>query len=265
MNSDINLSAPLTIRPSKEKYGWMFTLSIAIHALVVLVALFSGSLFPKSTITIGTGPGGGQGGESYTVGTVEELSGGAGMTKPALIPAPPAMVEEEPPAPKAKAIPLPNTKEKRKLSDREIKQASKAPQNSSQIPTEAEPGSGGANGSRGSGGGWGGGNGISVGEGSGGFGDPRLASYARSVEERIGKSWAKPEGQRVDMTYSFYILSDGSITNVRQERSSGNVNMDLQAERAIRSLSYPRLPAPPAVPGRSWIRFEARFVYPPNR
>jgi hypothetical protein len=266
MNSDINLSAPLNIRPAKEKYGWTFIGAIAVHALAVLVALFSGYLFPKSTITIGTGPGGGQGGESYTVGTVQELSGGAGMTKPAMVPAPPALIKEDPPIPESKAIPLPNTKEKKKQKPiKETTQAIKERRESMQIPTEGERGSGGAGGSTGSGGGLGGGNGISIGEGSGGFGDPLLASYARTVEKRISDSWARPEGRRVEMIYSFYILSDGSITNVRQERSSGNASMDLLAERAIKSLLYPRLTPPPVIAGRNWIRFEARFVYPPRK
>jgi TonB family protein len=263
MNMDIKQAASLNIRPAREKYGWTFILSIAIHAAVILLVIFGGLLFPVHEIVIGSGPGGGKGGDSYTVGTVEELSGGVGMTKPAVVPTPPALIEKEPPVISPKAIPLPETKElkKRKLTEKEIKQALKGGTETNLIPTAPQPGSGGSGGSsRGSGGGSGGGNGVSIGSGSGGFGNPLLDSYARDVENRISGNWNNPESRRVEMTYSFYIEPNGSIQKVKLEQSSGDPQIDILAERAINALSNPRLPPPPG--GR--IKFVVKFINPPK-
>jgi outer membrane biosynthesis protein TonB len=265
MDMDIKQSAPLNIRPAREKYGWTFILSIAIHTAVILLVIFGGLFFPMHEIVIGSGLGGGIGGDSYTVGTVEELSGGVGMTKPAVLSKPPALIEKEPPAINPKAIPLPESNEpkKRKLTEKEIKQALKGRTGSNLIPTAPEPGSGGPGGSSsGAGGGSGGGNGVFIGAGSGGFGSPLLDSYARDVEYRISKSWSKPEGRRVEMTYSFYIEPDGSIRNVKLEQSSGDSLIDAMASSAINSLSYPRLTPPP---GGRLIKFVAKFIYPPKQ
>jgi TonB family protein len=265
MNFDIYQAVPLTIRPAKEKYGRTFILSIAIHAAVTLLAIFGGLFLPTHEIVIGSGPGGGIGGDSYIVGTVEELSGGVGMTKPAVVPKPPALIEKELPAINPKAIPLPEANEpkKHKLTEKEIKQALKGRTGSNLIPTAPEPGSGGPGGSSsGAGGGSGGGNGVSIGAGSGGFGSPLLDSYARDVEYRISKNWSKPEGRRVEMTYSFYIEPNGSIRNVKLEQSSGDPLIDAMANSAINSLSFPRLTPPP---GGRLIKFVAKFIYPPRQ
>ena len=115
----------------------------------------------------------------------------------------------------------------------------------------------------GSGGGRGGGNGVSIGAGSGGFGD---SWYARVVESRISSNWIRPDTrERVEMTYSFYILADGTIRDIRREQSSGNPEMDRTAERAIRASSSPPLPPPPPEFRGKPIKFIAQFVYPPNQ
>jgi len=66
------------------------------------------------------------------------------------------------------------------------------------------------------------------------------------------------------MTYSFFIAADGTVNGIRQEKSSGNPQMDLTAERAIRALQVDPLPPPPQEFRGRRIQFIAQFVYPPN-
>jgi TonB family protein len=262
MSSKIGRASFWHLPSIEERYGRAFLASVAVHVVVLLLAIWGFSLLPSPAIVIGSGPGGGMGGDFSSVGTVEELSGGVGMTKPSIVQKPPALLEPAPPSPKAKAIPLPQTIEpKRKLTEQEARQAAKANPKSNVIPTSPEPGSGGTGGrSGGSGGGTGGGNGVSIGTGSGGFGD---SWYARTVEARISSNWIRPpEGVRLEIAYSFFIASDGTINGIKQEKSSGNPELDLTAERAIRA-SNPLAPPPPEFRGRL-IQFVAQFVYPPN-
>jgi TonB family protein len=262
MSYDNGRSTLLEIPLVEERYGRSVLASIAIHGIVVLLILFGGYLLPSPTIRIGGGLGGGMGGDISTVGVVDELSGGAGMVKPSLVPKPPALLDEPRKEPQ-KAIPLPQTVEpkKKKPSARDSAKAKKANAESNIIPTTPEPGSGGIAGrSGGAGGGIGGGIGVSIGEGSGGFGD---SWYARTVEARISSNWIRPpEGVRVEMVYSFYIAGNGTIYSVKKEKSSGNAQMDLTAERAI-NASNPLTPPPPEFRGRP-VKFVAQFNYPLN-
>jgi hypothetical protein len=246
----------------EENYKGAFLASIGIHGIVVLLVLFGGYLLPQTAIQIGSGPGGGSGGDVYTVGVIDELSGGMGMVKPSIVPRPPALLDEIPEA-KSKAIALPGTLEqkKKKPDAKAAAKTAKALAKSNVIPTAPEPGSGGIGGrSGGSGGGIGGGVGISIGAGTGGFGD---SWYARSVEARVSSNWIRPpEGMRVEMIYSFYIAANGTIYGVKKEKSSGNLQIDLSAERAI-GASNPLAPPPPEFRGRP-IQFVAQFIHPPN-
>jgi TonB family protein len=261
MTNDSSYGNLIKIPLIEEKYGRSFLISIGIHAIAAMILLFGGYLLPSATIVIGSGPGGGIGGDAYTVGVVDELSGGAGMVKPSIVPAPPALLTEIP-TKQDKAIPIPGSLEPKKIKPaaKEIAKAAKAPV-SNVIPTAPEPGSGGIAGrSGGSGGGVGGGIGISIGSGSGGFGD---SWYARVVEARVSSNWIRPpEGIRVEMIYSFYIAANGTIYGIKREKSSGNQQMDLTAERAIRA-SNPLAPPPQEFRGRP-IQFIAQFVHPPN-
>jgi TonB family protein len=245
----------------EERYGRSLLTSIGIHGIVLLMILFGGQLLPRPTVQLGSGPGGGIGGDISTVGVVDELSGGAGMVKPSILPKPPALLAEAPSNP-SKAIPLPGTLDPKKKKPEPINPAKTAPVDpkSNIIPTIPEPGSGGIAGSSGgSGGGIGGGNGVSIGTGSGGFGNNW---YAQAVENRISSSWIRPpEGIRVEIVYSFYIAANGNIYNIKKEKSSGNEQIDMTALRAI-NASNPLTPPPLEFRGKV-IQFVAQFIYPP--
>jgi periplasmic protein TonB len=189
----------------------------------------------------------------------DDLGGGIGMTKPSLVPKPPALPDEPAKVNESKAIPIPQTMEKNKKPEKQAKKVQNYKSNV--IPTAPEPGAGGSGGRRGGiGGGSGGGVGISLGPGSGGLGDNY---YARAVEFRISDNWNKlPKGMQADMTFSFYIDANGNILGIKQEKSSGNPDMDALALRAIQN-SNPLDPPPPEFRKRL-IQFVARFVYPPH-
>jgi TonB family protein len=264
MHTESNTGTLLNIPLIRERYGPSFLASLGLHGMVVLMFFFGSYLLPATVVQIGSGSGGGRGGDAVTVGVVDELSGGAGMVKPSLVPKPPALEEKPVPKDESKAIPLPQTVEraKKKPDTRMAAKNAKPVPETNRIPTAPEPGSGGAGGrSGGSGGGFGGGSGISIGPGSGGFGN---SWYARSVEDRISGNWIRPpEGVRVEMVYSFYILANGTITGIKKEQSSGRLEIDLAAERAIRA-SNPLSPPPPEFRGRP-IQFVAQFIYPPTQ
>ena len=253
----------------EERYGRTFFGSVVLHAGAGALLIFAPYLLPQRVpIVIGTGPGGGVGGASYTVGVVDELGGGIGMIKPAVTPAPPVLPADKP-APEEvheKAVPLPQTVEPKKPKKEEPKPAAverPAPPaaKSNVIPTAPQQGAGGQGGvTGGGGGGRGGGSGVSIGSGSGGFGD---SYYARSVEQRISQNWVRPEvAGRIEIVYSFIITPSGNIVDVKKEKSSGNDLLDLTAERAIRA-SNP-LPRPPPEFGGRPIQFMAQFIHPPN-
>jgi outer membrane biosynthesis protein TonB len=274
MNRDNYQISLLNIRMPKEQYGRSFLFSIGIHGVLVLIFLVGKMFMPQTTVLLGSGPGGGLGGDISIVGVVDELSGGTGMVKPSIVPRPPALLTEPPPVDESKAIPLPETTapivKKQPVAEKPAPkppapktpapQTAKVEPPSNVIPTAPEPGSGGvARGGTGSGGGIGGGSGISIGAGSGGFGD---SLYARRVEARISSNWMRPPaGIRVEAIYSFSIAPSGAIFGIKQEKSSGNTHIDQAIHRAI-TVSSP-LSAPPVEFRGKQIQFIAHFVHPP--
>lgn len=96
MNRNKESVTLLRIPLIEENYSWSTVASIAIHGILVLMALFGARLFPQTVTKLGSGPGGGTGGDLTTVGVVEQFSGGAGMVKPAMLPKPPALEKESP-------------------------------------------------------------------------------------------------------------------------------------------------------------------------
>jgi outer membrane biosynthesis protein TonB len=261
MNRNPDRNTLLAIPLIEERYGRFFFVSIAFHGFLVLLFLLGGYLLPSHSLSIGgSGPGGGMAGAFTSVGVTDELSGGAGMTKPSLIPQPPAL-NKEPPVEQTKAISLPG-RSKTKNNKVEPKVAPKRNPDlkSNIIPTAPQPGSGGiARSSSGSGGGVGGGIGLSIGPGSGGVGDDW---YSRQVAARISQNWVRPaDGTRVEMVYSFYISANGTLYNIKKEKSSGNKDLDLTADSAL-FASYNPDPLPPPKPELRRVKFVARFVYP---
>jgi hypothetical protein len=74
----------------EERYGWSFCIAVALHGILLTLLLVAPFLMPKmSILQMGTGPGGGRAGDSYTVGVTDEPGGGAGLFKPATPPKPP--------------------------------------------------------------------------------------------------------------------------------------------------------------------------------
>lgn len=256
----------LNISLVEEKYGRSIFASIGLHLGLFVFIWLGPYLFPSiSAIQLGTGPGGGLAGDTYSVGVADDLGGGAGMIKPSVIPQPPAMPEEKQIKEENKqAVALPDTVPPKKKPQRAVdsQQGKKVPAaNPDIVPTAPEPGAGGSGGlAGGSGGGRGGGVGVSIGAGSGGQGD---SWYARVVEARISSNWIRPApGVQLEIVYSFFIAADGSIYNIRKEKSSGNDALDLAAERAIRA-SNPLAAPPPEMRSRP-IQFVAQFIYPPG-
>lgn len=271
MKSRPNSGTLLTIPLIEERYGRAMLASVLLHVALFLFIVFGAYLLPRPTaIIIGSGPGGGSGGgESYTVGVTDELSGGAGMIKPSLIPQPPALVEEKPTKTEAKpdAVPLPQTLEPKKVTKKQTEATKEADRKGKPdvtpgiIPTAPEQGSGGQGGrSGGEGGGFGGGIGVSIGSGTGGF---ENSWYAQTVERRISSNWIRPpQGVQMEAIYSFYIAANGQIYNIKLEKSSGNDVLDGTALRAIQA-SNP-LATPPSEYQSRPIQFLADFKYPPT-
>jgi TonB family protein len=256
----------LNISLLEERYARSVFASVGLHLGLFLFIWLGPYLFPSiSPIHLGTGPGGGLGGDTYSIGVADDLGGGAGMIKPSVVPQPPAMPPEKQIKEESKqAVALPDTippkkKPQRALDSQPGKKA--PPVNPNLIPTAPEPGAGGTGGlAGGSGGGRGGGIGVSIGAGSGGQGD---SWYARVVEARISSNWIRPApGVRLEIVYSFFIAADGSIYNITKEKSSGNDALDLAAERAIRA-SNPLAAPPPEMRSRP-IQFVAQFIFPPS-
>ena len=263
----------------KESLRSPFLVAVVAHALLAVVCLITVNLFPQvEVITIGTGPGGGQGGDFVSVALADDPSGGEGMYKPALTPRPAAA--SPPPEKKSEVAPEPPSKEvfqekssRKKKEKKKTKPAQHADSrknkekslSSSQVPRKPDPGSGGPGGaSSGLGGGFGGGQGVRVGAGSG---EGQVDSwYARQVEQRIGNNWLSTSlGQMargVETVLSFEIRADGRIERVQLEKGSGISSVDLAAKRAIRASS-PLPPLPSSFGGRR-ARFVTHFRYPPR-
>ena len=223
MNKESSRGTLLGIPLIQERYGPSFFASIGIHAIVVLFILFGGFLLPSTAIKMGSGPGGGMGGDVSTVGVVDELSGGAGMVKPSIVPKPPALKEKPVPADQSKAIPLPKTLEpKKKKPDSQGSKKHKTGSGFQMLfrllpnPDQGESGDGAEAAAA-----------VLEEEteflsalGSGGFGD---SSYARAVESRISRNWVRP-AKGCASKWSTVSIFDRMerVAGIKLEKSSGN-------------------------------------------
>ncbi len=253
----------LTSHVREEGYKLSLLASVVSHASLFLVFAFAVDFLPASNpIVLGTGPGGGQGGDFVTVGLSDEANGGTGMYKPSIVPRPEAVA----PPPAEESEPASEEVFEQKGTPR---RNSPPPRNQTPspgaIPQPPGPGSGGASAANpGSGGGFGGGQGVTIGSGTG---QGAMDSwYVRQVEQRVGQNWLKTSLGQLERTVqtviSFEINPNGNIEGIQIEQRSGIRSVDLAAERAVRA-SGPLPPLPFEFRQRR-VKFVAHFEYPPR-
>jgi protein TonB len=102
-----------------------------------------------------------------------------------------------------------------------------------------------------------GGGGVGVGDNSP-FGD-QFGWYAQRLIEQVGQHWqtAGLDSRARPAVVTFTIKRDGSVTGVKLSQSSGNMAVDLSAQRAFFDAQFP--PLPPQFPGGS-ATLDMRFV-----
>ena len=250
--------------------------SVVGHVALLLFFLFGVQLLPgPAPIKLGTGLGGGQGGDFVTVGLSADLGGGAGMykdpiTPPAPSPPPPKPVEKkaETPPPDESVFLEEKVEKKAPAPEPQPRRRPDPPKPSSTkgaIAREPDPGTGGpGGGASGSGGGFGSGQGVSIGSGSGE--ESGIDSwYIRQVEQRIGRNWLRTslgKLSRVEAIATFVVRPNGQIDQIELEQNSGVRSVDRAVLRAIQA-SNPLPPLPYELRGRP-VRFQAVFEYPPR-
>jgi protein TonB len=103
-----------------------------------------------------------------------------------------------------------------------------------------------------------GGGGVRLGDSSP-FGE-QFGAYANIIRDNIARQWQPSNLGRTatapSVTVTFTIRRDGSVTNVKISRSSGNQTMDLSAQRAVMDAQLP--PLPPNFP-RNQADVEMKF------
>jgi protein TonB len=109
------------------------------------------------------------------------------------------------------------------------------------------------------------GQGFGLSSGGGGGGGVRLDSdfccpeYIADMVNRIKLSWNPKQGLVGLTTMKFTVARDGTITGIQVERSSGFVQLDLNAERALYNTR--RLPSLPTAYTNPTLTVHMDFVY----
>lgn len=98
--------------------------------------------------------------------------------------------------------------------------------------------------------------------------EPRYLTYFETVKRAIEQVWEYPEkalrgGLEGKLILEFTILEDGEVVGPRLLHSSGFLELDQEAMRAVRAAS-PFKPIPASV-GRNRIDVLASFEYSDNR
>ncbi|HWP60643.1 MAG TPA: TonB family protein [Candidatus Acidoferrales bacterium] len=98
--------------------------------------------------------------------------------------------------------------------------------------------------------------------------EPRYVSYFESIKRAIERVWEYPPaalqgGLEGKLVLEFSVLEDGALVGPRLVRSSGFVELDDEAMRAVRAAA-PFRPIPPSI-GRARIDILASFEYYDNR
>jgi protein TonB len=98
--------------------------------------------------------------------------------------------------------------------------------------------------------------------------EPRYLPYFETIKRAIERVWEYPEtalqsGLEGKLILEFTILENGTMLGPRLIRSSGSLDLDEEAIRAVRAAA-PFRPIPPSI-GRGRIDILASFEYYDNR
>lgn len=236
--------ADILSRP--ERLTVPFWTSLSLH-LAVLAAFGIGAVVKGSHINMGSPNGGGMGVLVTPVASIPIPNRGGPQNPVAndtesQVPTPPTPKEKAKPAPKPKPL---------TADEKLLMQMEKAPQ---KRPSEPQPNkfrdqqkyspsqlySDAGQRMSTSQFGMQGGGGVRLGDSSP-FGD-QFGAYANIIRNNIAQNW-RPTSQRASpAVVTFTIHRDGSVTNVKVEKSSGISTMDNSAIRAVQDAQLPPLP-----------------------
>jgi TonB family protein len=243
---------------------WMVAVSAALHlALVAVLLLAPEAWFPARqaqprsvmTITLGSGTPGPR------TGGMTQIGGRAVQTEAP--PEPPKRPEPvRPPAakPPAMTVPKPDAAPVRSTPSPPVTQA--PPDARGRTPTKGdEPSAGSAlaeTGARGQG------FGLATGGGGGSGSHLDVANfccpdYIVTMVERVRSHWEARAEVPGEVLVMFTIQRDGSITDVKLERSSGYIALDLNAQRAL--LNARQLPPLPEAFTNPTLTVHLNFQY----
>jgi TonB family protein len=242
--------------------GTATTVSVLAHGLLIAMVLFAPSLFlkpvadvPKTvmTITLGGGaPGLATGGMTAAGGRpVQEVKPAEEAAKPEAL-RPPAAQTPEMTLPEKNAKPEKNPRAPIKEAPADARgrtptRGAEVAPGTAAAPTTVR----------------GGGFGLSTGPG-GNTGlklevtDFCCPEYLETMQQRIRSNWEFRADTTADVVVKFTILRSGQITSIAVVQSSGNVLLDIRAQRAIFATRLP--PLPPAFTNPS-LSLEVVFQY----
>lgn len=89
---------------------------------------------------------------------------------------------------------------------------------------------------------------------------PEYLRYVRAMLEQVASNWQRIQaGASAAAVLTLVVWRDGSVSDVRVERSAGSAKLDKEAERAL-SRSTPLPPLPPSYPSDS-VELSMKFDY----
>lgn len=258
MHAIDTVSGVLASRAARdERWTLVVTVSLALHALLLLVALIlpmnpDASRTPKTVMTISLG-----GAPGPRTGGMTPMGGREVQT---VAPPEPRPRAETPPAPKPPemSLPKPNTKPlpprpappspAQAASGRTLTAGEEVRQGSARADT----------GARGQGFGLTGGGGS----GTGAYldvGDFCCPEYLETVMQIIQRNWSSKQNVTGQTLVKFTVARNGQISAVQVEKPSGFAALDMAAQRAL-LLTDKVLPLPPAFPNPD-LTVHLRFDY----
>ena len=253
-----------------DKLSPFLATSVVLHALLVVVVMFGPALFPaQEPVLWGTSND-----PNIRVGVTSSLPGiplpsppsvqetAKGYTGKSLNP-PEAAPKPEPSTPEAEVkVPSPTAKPEKKPDPAPPRVARNEPPSTEAVPAvpNAIPGRGGQMslpyGQ------------VGAGTGQATFGDQtfgtRFPHYVNAMTNAIRTVWqetiAVPRGATPRVEVTFTIDRRGKVSNFEIAKSSGSVQLDNSANRAVRAASLP--PLPPEYTGASVdVRFYFEYTH----